>query len=69
LTQRKALSLDMEWSKFLASYFFLYIYYNSLLAQRTHNIGSKATKKQKMDQTHTQKTIIIHKQTKSCFTI
>ena len=44
--------------------------YNSLLAQLTPNIGSKATNKQKMDQTHTQTTIIIHKQTKKgCFTI
>ena len=38
--------------------------YFSLLAQLTPNIGSKATNKQKMDQTHIQTTIIIHKQTK-----
>ena len=41
--------------------------YNSLLAQLTPNIGSKATNKQKMNQTHTQTTIIIHKQTKRLF--
>jgi hypothetical protein len=42
-------------------------YINSLLAQLTPKIGSKATNKQKMDQTHTQTTIIIHKQTKRLF--
>ena len=34
---------------------------NYLLAQLTSNIGSKATHKHKMDQTHIQTTIIIHK--------
>jgi hypothetical protein len=45
----------------------LIINYNSLLAQLTPNIGSKATSKQKINQTHTQTTIIIHKQTKRLF--
>jgi hypothetical protein len=42
----------------------LYIKYNSLLTQLT---GSKVTNKQQMDQTHTQTTIIMHKQAQRLF--
>ena len=54
-------------SEFYTIYRFHELVNNSLLAQLTPNIGSKATNKQKMDQMHTQTTIIIHKQTKRLF--
>jgi hypothetical protein len=64
--KNEGIQFTMMGFKILVGVFKYQLQYNSLLAQPTPNIGSKATNKQKMDQTHTQ-TTIIHKQTKNLF--
>ena len=50
-----------HFSMFHQFFFLIMLLKYSLLAQLTPNIGSKATNKQKMNQTYTQTTIIIYK--------